>query len=89
MRKSLFIKDLRDTIVFGYSRAKEAGRRLPREYMIEDVFDLEHDAFFDSLEIVFPNNLKSADIKENDVVKDYKAEVKPMRRKRREEEMCC
>jgi ribosomal protein S18 len=29
---------------------------------------------FDSLEIVFPNNMKSADIKENDVVKDYLAE---------------
>jgi hypothetical protein len=79
---------LRDTIFFGYSRAKEA-ERLPREYMIEDVFDLEHDAFFDSLEIVFPNNLKSADIKENDVVKDYKAELKTMRLKRREEAMCC
>jgi hypothetical protein len=45
MRKNLFIKDLRDIIVFGYSQAKEAGR-LPAEYMIDDVFNLEHDAFF-------------------------------------------
>jgi ribosomal protein S18 len=55
---------LRDTIAFGYSRAKEAGR-LPREYMIEDIWNM--------MDIVFPNNLKSVDVKENDVVKDYLA----------------